>query len=90
VSREKWNETRRARKAKPPESYEELTEIQKSLLDLAVFEGGVLAGGARMAAYVSAAGLLTRKGLLRRQEGTRNFYEPTPSGLALYAARKKR
>ena len=86
-SREVWNETRRTRAAKVPESFEGLSLPGRAVLDLACLEGRVLIGGPRMSAYLNAAKLLVRKGLLLREDGT-SFFAPTPAGLALYGKRQ--
>ena len=87
--RSRYIEKRRTLAHTPPSSYEELKDFQKALLDLAVCDGSVLLVGRRMGSWIKSAGLLVHQGVLTRREAT-NFFEPTPFGLALYGARKKK
>jgi hypothetical protein len=71
-------------------SYEDLTDRQKAVLDLAVFEGQVLVVGQRMAGFVQSAKMLVRKGILMQEDGTRALYKPTLKGRVLYEKRQRR
>jgi hypothetical protein len=66
-------------------TFEDLSPLQKAVLDIAHIEGRVLIAGTGLAHYITAAQALCRRGYLEREEGT-NWYKITEQG-ALFRGR---